>query len=66
MDFVNTESTAGNDTWKLNVKAVNATEEVVKNDTRGNVGSTMPTEGVNSAMSALMTMSIVTTQYSKN
>ena len=40
------ESTAGNNTKKLNVKVINVMEESVINDTLVNVGFTMNTEGV--------------------
>ena len=56
------ESTAGNNTKKLNVKVINEMEEIVINDTLVNVGFTMNTEGVNLVNIVYLTMSIVMTQ----
>ena len=66
MDIVNTERTAGNNTWKQDVKVLNVTEETAINDTLVNAGSTMIMEGVNLGNLVCMTMSTAATQFSRN
>ena len=66
MVFENTESTAGNNTWKQNVKVLHATEEIVINDTLMNAGFTKITEGVNLVNPVCMTMLSAATQFSKH
>ena len=57
------ERTAGNNTWKQNVKVLHVTEEIAINDTLVYAGSTMITEGVNLVKPVCMTMSSVATQF---
>ena len=66
MDTVNTERTAGNNTWKQDVKVLNVTEETAINDTLVNAGSTKSTEGVNLGNLVCITMSTAATQFSRN
>ena len=66
MDTVNTERTAGNNTWKQDVKVLNVTEETAMNDTLVNAGSTKSTEGVNLGNRVCITMSTAATQFSRN